>query len=471
MIVALRARRRVRSAWERERAPDEAPLRRISWRLAALTVGLLCALLLVLGMTLYVTMQAAVQDTMQQRLEARVARNTFFAQNQLMARAYGPLARGPGAHGPGPVGRGPPPPGPPGPVPNTNGTFCVVTDAALRYVTWADGNPFGRVLPDPAAARRVMRTGRALFSTRVRPTAARYLLYSAPVRADGRTWGVIQAGMPEEPYLASLHLLVRTLVLVSALGLVAVGAISGVLVRRALRPIRIALRHQRDFVADAAHELRTPVTILRNAAELGLVSLADPGVPRSLVADQQAAYEQTLAQSNYLARLVDDLALLARADSGAVTLERAPVDLARLVAETMAGMEMLAEDRGACLDVVLPGPARVMGDAARLRQVLLILLDNALKHTPAGGTIAIGVQRQGSHAHVEVRDTGPGIAPRDLPHVFDRFYRADRERRDEGSGLGLAIARWIVETHGGRITAANAPDHGAVFTVILPLAR
>jgi signal transduction histidine kinase len=461
----------VRSAWERERAPDEAPLRHISWRLAALTVGLLCALLLVLGMTLYVTMQAAVQDTMQQTLQARVARNIFFAQDQLMARAYGPLGLWPGAHGPGPGGPRPPPPGPPGPVPNTNGTFCVVTDAALRYVTSADGNPFGRVLPDPAAARQVMRTGRALFSTRVRPTGARYLLYSAPVRADGRTWGVIQAGMAEEPYLASLHLLVRTLVLVSALGLVAVGAISGVLVRRALRPIRVALRHQRDFVADAAHELRTPVTILRNAAELGLVSLADPGVPRSLVADQQAAYEQTLAQSNHLARLVDDLALLARADSGAVTLERAPVDLARLVAETTAGMEILAEDRGVCLDVVLRGPVRVVGDAGRLRQVLLILLDNALKHAPAGGTIAIGVQLQGSQAYVEVRDTGPGIAPRDLSHVFDRFYRADRERRDEGSGLGLAIARWIVETHGGRIIAANAPDRGAVFTVILPLAR
>jgi signal transduction histidine kinase len=93
------------------------------------------------------------------------------------------------------------------------------------------------------------------------------------------------------------------------------------------------------------------------------------------------------------------------------------------------------------------------GRAGRLRQVLLILLDNALKHTSAGGTIAIAVQRQGSHAHVEVRDMGPGIAPRDLPHVFDRFYRADRERRDEGSGLGLAIASWIVETPGGRITA------------------
>src|SRR5947209_6977435 len=146
MSAAVRARRDTRGAPERGRAPDEAPLRRISWRLAALTVGLLCALLVVLGVTLYVTMQTAVQDTMRQTLQARVAGNIVFAGDQLTHGTYGPgahgpAAPGPGAHGPaapGPGAHGPPPARPPGPLPNTNGTFCVVADAALRYVTSAD---------------------------------------------------------------------------------------------------------------------------------------------------------------------------------------------------------------------------------------------------------------------------------------------------------------------------------------------
>ena len=103
--------------------------------------------------------------------------------------------------------------------------------------------------------------------------------------------------------------------------------------------------------------------------------------------------------------------------------------------------------------------------------MLLILLDNALRYTPDGGGITVRVARAGGQARLEVRDSGPGIAPADLPHLFERFYRADKARSSGGTGLGLAIGRWIAEAHGGRITAANAPDRGAIFTVLLPLAR
>ncbi len=514
MSAAIRARRGRRGrrgrhdARERGYTPDEASLRRIGWRLAALIVGLLCALLLVLGVTLYLTMQAALQTTMRQTLQARAAANASFAADRLMDAAYGRGRTGPPADT------------------VANGAFGVVADRAARYVDAVDGDPFGLALPDHMAARQAMRTGHPLFSTAVQRGNVIYMLYTVPVHGPiggpgggGRpgggppgspgpggsigapsrpggapptggnpraacaparpcaalpargAWGVIQVGLPEGPYTASLRLLVQMLLLVSALGLLAVGAISGVVVRRALRPIRVALRRQRDFVADAAHELRTPVTILRNAAELGLVSLADLDLPNALESDQQAAYEQTLIQSSHLGRLVDDLALLARADSGAVMLERSPVDLARLSIETAAGMDMLAEDRAARLDVQAPEDAPIAGDAGRLRQVLLILLDNALKHTSAGGVITVSVERHGGYARLRVCDTGPGIAPDDLPHVFDRFYRANRERRDEGSGLGLSIAHWIVAAHGGWMTAANAPERGAVFTVALPLAR
>jgi signal transduction histidine kinase len=229
-----------------------------------------------------------------------------------------------------------------------------------------------------------------------------------------------------------------------------------------LQPIRLSLQRQRDFVADAAHELRTPLTIMRGAAELGLTT--------SSPLEQQAALEQTLVQTGHLTRLVEDLSLLARSDSGAVSVERAPVDLDHLVAETVEGVDILAEDRGVHLVRDVRGQARVLGDAVRLRQLLMILLDNALKHTPEGGTITVGVTSQGHRAQLQVRDTGSGIDPKDLPHLFDRFYRADKARSGDGTGLGLSIARWIAEVHGGQITAANG-EQGATFTVTLPLAQ
>ena len=133
-------------------------------------------------------------------------------------------------------------------------------------------------------------------------------------------------------------------------------------------------------------------------------------------------------------------------------------------------MAILAEERGVRLCVEAPQETRVLGDVGRLRQVLLILLDNALKYTPEGGGITVRVARQGGQARLEVRDTGPGLAPADLPHLFERFYRADKARSSDGTGLGLAIGRWIAEAHGGRIAAATAPEGGALFTVTLPLA-
>jgi signal transduction histidine kinase len=154
-----------------------------------------------------------------------------------------------------------------------------------------------------------------------------------------------------------------------------------------------------------------------------------------------------------------------------LTLERQPLDLSRLAIQTAEGVEILAEEHDVRLRVEAPEETRVLGDAGRLRQLLLILLDNALKHTPAGGAITVRVERQGGRARLQVRDSGPGIDPHDLPHLFDRFYRADRARSGEGMGLGLSIGRWIAEAHGGAIAAANAPDHGALFTVTLPLAR
>jgi signal transduction histidine kinase len=132
-------------------------------------------------------------------------------------------------------------------------------------------------------------------------------------------------------------------------------------------------------------------------------------------------------------------------------------------------MDLVAEEQGVRLEVDAE-PAPVRGDAARLRQLLLILLDNALKHSPTGGRIAVYVAHQGHQVILQVRDWGPGIDPADLPYLFDRFYRADRSRSGEGTGLGLAIGRWIAGAHGGAIRAINAPGGGALFSVSIPAA-
>jgi signal transduction histidine kinase len=180
------------------------------------------------------------------------------------------------------------------------------------------------------------------------------------------------------------------------------------------------------------------------------------------------ALEQTLSQSTHLARLVDSLSLLARADSGVVTMEREPVSVSELARSTVEGVEILAEERDVTLRLSAQPDVYVMGDTGRLRQLLLIMLDNALKHTPEKGMITVHVDRKGPRARIGVRDSGPGIDPKDLPHLFDRFYRADRARTSEGTGLGLAIGRWIAEAHGGQIMAANAQGGGALFVVTLP---
>ena len=336
--------------------------------------------------------------------------------------------------------------------------FIIFADAHLSVLGAASG-PFGQGLADPAAAAAALRSGKSRFTTQHTGTTSSYVIYTEPVFRDGHALGVVQTGISERPYEDNMYALLRSLLLVSALGLVAAAAITALVVRRALHPIRVALGHQRDFVADAAHELRTPLTIVRTAAELWL----DPGSQE----DQQAAVEQVLVQTNHLARLVDDLSLLARADSGVVSIARERVDFAALTAEIVEGMTLLAEEGGQRLTLDTSA-AYLEGDASRLRQLLVILLDNAIKYTPHEGSISVRLAAQRGHVLLEVRDSGPGIAPHDLPQLFDRFYRADRARGGEGAGLGLAIARWIVQAHRGQIRVSNAPDGGAIFTVTLP---
>jgi two-component system, OmpR family, sensor histidine kinase CiaH len=234
-------------------------------------------------------------------------------------------------------------------------------------------------------------------------------------------------------------------------------------IRRSLGAQREALRRQREFAADASHELRTPLTVIRASVD-DLERHRDQPV-----AGVGSALSDIQYEVDHLTAMVEDLLLLARSDSGALELERVPVDLGDVASDAASSLSKVATDRGVTV-LVDPEPAEVRGDPARLRQVVVILLDNAIRHSPTGGDVRLRVRADGPAANLVVEDQGPGIAPEDLPRVFDRFYRA-AGAPGGGTGLGLAIASWIVEHHDGRIEAANVATGGARFTATIPLAR
>jgi len=266
----------------------------------------------------------------------------------------------------------------------------------------------------------------------------------------------------------TLNALVLVLVVGGAVALVVASGVGAAYASRALVPIRQslvgqreALRRQREFAADASHELRTPLTVIR-------VSVDDlERHPKDPVAEVGTALTDIREEVDHMTAMVEDLLLLARSDSGAMELERVPVDLGDVASSGASALTRVAADRGVGL-VVDPVPAEVVGDPARLRQLVGILVDNALRHAPGGSQVGVRVRAEAGNAILVVEDEGPGIRPEDLQRVFDRFYRA-AGAPGGGTGLGLAIAAWIVERHGGRIAAANHEPHGARCTVQLPL--
>ena len=220
-------------------------------------------------------------------------------------------------------------------------------------------------------------------------------------------------------------------------------------------------RTRRDLVANVSHELKTPLAAIKGLLEL----LQGGGVDR---AHQEEFLGLMEVESDRLERLVEEQLQLARLDSGAVPLERERFDLDALVDGVVASRLPLAEAAGVTLRARNDGIAPVDADPARVEQILLILLDNALRHTPAGGSITVSSRRVANEARLEVADTGEGIPAEDQPFVFDRFYRGDPSREGRSAGLGLAIARGLAEAHGGRIDLVSAPGVGSTFTLHIP---
>jgi heavy metal sensor kinase len=232
-----------------------------------------------------------------------------------------------------------------------------------------------------------------------------------------------------------------------------------------LERLEAAFKKITQFTADASHELRTPVAVMRTRAELSLRKARSADEYRDVIAEVLSELEKTSG-------LIEQLMFLARADSGAETLHFAATNVAEVLREACHQGSALAEAKQIGFQEHISGDSMwIQGDAGSLRRLFLILIDNAVKYTPANGQVEVSLQRNDGYAVAQVRDTGIGIAETDLPNVFERFYRADKARTREsgGVGLGLSIGRWITEVHAGTIEVQSSPGRGSMFQIRLPI--
>jgi len=347
--------------------------------------------------------------------------------------------------------------------PQASDTFFLVLDVNGALVANPSGVPSDG-LPDQAAVDAARATGSDLRTVDANGTRVRLL--TAPIEEDNTAVGWLQTGTVLTLHDRQTQALVMAVLVVGAVGLVGAALATLWITGRALVPIRAAFETERRFVADASHEIRTPAAVIRSSAEVleREELVAPPGRP--LVAD-------IVGEADRLGRLVEDLLALAASEQGSLAMETAPVDLVALARTAVRRATPLAEDRGLQLDGPPDDASPIVaeGDADRLLQVLLILLDNAFRHSPPAGRVSVTATGAERHGRVEVLDQGPGVPAAMREKIFEPFARlpASRSRADAGSGLGLAIARRLVELHDGTLTVEDAPGGGACFVLRVPV--
>lgn len=357
-------------------------------------------------------------------------------------------------------------------------TRSVVADAAAGR---ADGNQLrmpgisvyvfdsaGRpVLPDTASAliRRVVRRARATGAATIQVASGKESELRAHLSrfrsADGSMRTAVAAADLED--LEDRYTILITQFVVAAciaLLIVTVGGI--ILARKSAEPVEAAVEHMRRFMADAGHELRTPVTVLRTEAEVALDRPREPGPDAD-------AFRRMADEAASLASVVEDLFTLARAESAQLPVDRNALFLDDVVSDAVTTVGSIAARKGVALSLDEYEEAPVVGSATLLRRLVVILLDNAVKYTPPGGRVTVSVRVDAALAIVDVTDTGGGIASSALPYVFDRFYRSEEGRAAApGGGLGLSIARWIADAHGGDLVISSERGVGTRVHLTLP---
>lgn len=382
----------------------------------------------------------------------------------------------------------------------TGGLFLETFDAQGHLL--ARSSNLGHLrLPGQKRAAMLAHAAPQLFTQAVRAGSLR--LYSLPAVRDGRVVGLVLVAASLDAITSTIRTLL-TLLVGGGLGLVILLILGGgALFRRGLRPLdemaavaeQITAQHlnhrltlwraptevarlaasfdamlerldgafatQRRFVADASHDLRTPLATVQGRSE---VLLLNP----TLDTETRAGLIMIREEAARMGRMVANLLLLARSDEGLI-IDRHPVELGMLLLEVVRQARGLA--RGVQVTFGHEDQAEVLGNADLLKQALLNLVDNALVHTPPGGRVEISLTTSNGQARLAVRDTGPGIAPDDLSRIFERFYRVDhaRSRRSGGAGLGLSIVRWVAEAHGGIATVESTVGIGSTFTIALPI--
>jgi signal transduction histidine kinase len=406
----------------------------VRWRLVAWSGGVTLAVLLLLGALLYASVASSLAEGSTAQLRGRAAALVEAIERgrpvdrQLLGLVFGG---------------------------QRTGTIAYVVDPQGQWLGPPDID-----LPELPDRAGVAAARRGQVDVRTVSRGEVPLRIHSQVAQRGARRFVVQVVADRSAEVEVLRRLVAVLV-VGGLGAVAAAGAAGfIYAGRALVPIRESLRRQREFAADASHELRTPLAVVRASVE----HLRRH--PRRRVGEVGTALEDIEAEVGRLTRLVDDLLLLARADSGAVELERRTLDLADSAAEALGSLTPLAQARSVAL-VLDPQPAPTVGDPDRLSRVIGILVDNAVRHTPPEGRVTVRTRAGRGEVRVLVEDEGPGVRDEDLPRIFDRFWRA-RDAPEGGTGLGLAIARWVVERHGGSISVERLEPRGARFTVRLP---
>ena len=252
-------------------------------------------------------------------------------------------------------------------------------------------------------------------------------------------------------------------VITLALAIVMVFIGSWLLSKIAIRPVQAAWQKQLDFTADASHELRTPLAVMRTNLELVMDN------PQETVESQMKWLENVRFETVRMATLVDDLLTISRGDADTITLEYSSFILNSVVEETALLFETTASQKGIEIKTTLKEEIQFYGDFSRMRQLLGILVDNAIKYMKRPGCIEIDLAEKDNSIQLSVADTGEGIAPEHLSRLFNRFYRAGNDQQDEGFGLGLAIAEWIVKEHKGRIQVESTVGAGTLFIMSFPL--
>lgn len=403
------------------------------------------------------------------------------------------------------------------------------TSGAGAQVINTDGTVYMRsenlgnmVVPKYRSALQQIRQGKPhLYNTRDQNNIP-FLVYSKPIVVNDFVIGAVQIVQPIDSVENTLNQVSRYLILGTALSLVLAAIVGAIIAHRALAPIgsitdtasgitrtgdlgqRLQISDgssevgqlagtfndmlnriqklfdtQERLIADVSHELRTPLTTMQGNVELlqrmfavenGTTALQN-STKGELLRETLSEVEQ---ETNRMSKMINDLLLLAQADSGALQLQWTPVEMDTLLLEIYRQTKRVADLRKGpgALDVRLghEDQALVWGDRDRLRQLLLNLTDNAVKYTPEGGTITLSLTNEEGWVRIAIRDTGIGIHPDNQAQIFDRFYRTDKARSRElgGSGLGLSIVQWIAQAHNGRITVESEPLQGSTFTLCLP---